>query len=241
MLGFKGKVAGPFGTIVVESRDKLKSAMYGAFKTNFCYMKTLEAIMPNTHSFDMVVDIGACVGDLPLAFSKISRRILAVEPGASNFSSLEANIAANGISNVDLAKLAAHDVQEPLALGGIDSNRRVLASQEGEIVQGIPLDQLFSKFGIERVNLLKIDVQGHELHVLRGTHQFLREKRVEVLVVEAHEACGVSAREVTSLMMSYGYSRIMDSEYIFRQRQLYFVPNGQAAYHTDDPLPSATA
>src|SRR6266496_2150064 len=90
MLGFKGKVAGPFGTIVVESRDKLKSAMYGAFKTNFCYMKTLEAIMPNTHSFDMVVDIGACVGDLPLAFSKISRRILAVEPGASNFSSLEA-------------------------------------------------------------------------------------------------------------------------------------------------------
>jgi len=198
-------------------------------------MKTLEAILPNTHSFDMVVDVGACVGDLPLTISNISRRILAVEPGASNFSSLQANIDANEICNVDLVRLAAHDVQGPLALGGIDSNRRVLASDDGEIVEGIQLDQLFSKFGIERVDLLKIDVQGHELHVLRGTQRFLGEKRARVVIVEAHEACGVAPREVTSIMASYGYTKIADCEYIFRQRQLYFIPDDHEVHHKDDP------
>lgn len=51
-------------------------------------------------------------------------------------------------------------------------------------VETTTLDAFVEERGIERVDLLKIDVEGHELEVLRGAERLLRERRVGWIQLE---------------------------------------------------------
>lgn len=51
-------------------------------------------------------------------------------------------------------------------------------------VQVVTLDQVIAAFGLEVVDFVKIDVEGHELAVLRGARQSLQQGRIKALAFE---------------------------------------------------------
>jgi hypothetical protein len=70
------------------------------------------------------------------------------------------------------------------------------------------LDDLCQERGLTRANLVKIDVEGAELSVLRGMERILREMRpVIVLEMEPHllESFGTSTDSLLAFLAAYDY------------------------------------
>jgi FkbM family methyltransferase len=139
-----------------------------------------------------VLDIGANTGlYTAIAIRKLAGqgRIIALEPDPENFGYLEKTIAANGSSNVTCLRKAAADHHGSMTLFVSPDNRgdnRLYAhdpaSREVQ-VEVAPVDAILAALGVDQVDLVKMDVQGFEGHVLKGMGNTLRTSRsIEMLL-----------------------------------------------------------
>lgn len=70
------------------------------------------------------------------------------------------------------------------------------------------LDDYCVDAGVSRIDFLKIDVEGHELHVLRGASGLLRRKDIDFIQFEyggTYYDAGTSLRDVFSLLNAFCY------------------------------------
>jgi FkbM family methyltransferase len=221
LLGLK-LVKSPVGLLYVENRETIRSFTYGFFKTQFFYLKALKTLLRESR-FPVVVDVGANLGDFTLGIANAADKIVAVEPSKRNFQALEANIRANNLSNVVSVNVAATEDEGDVYLQGNASDMFVAEENEGERTKGMPLDIITEVNGIENVDVLKVDAQGHELSVLFGTHQLFLKKAIKLLIVEVHLKRGIQVEEVISFMDGYDYQLIHNDSYLFDQPHLYFA------------------
>ena len=134
--------------------------------------------------------------------------------------------------------VAAHDREQTVILRGQGSATRIVNSGDGRQVMGVPLDQVLAGFHTGNIDVLKIDVQGHEEKALLGMNLMLAENRVELVILELHLGWGIRINEIESLMKSHGYRVVMKDSYLFGQPHLYFlVGNGSV----DEPVPRQLA
>ena len=216
-------VKSPFGVLHIADRETLRSFVYGFFKTYFYYVKDLKALSGELR-FPVIVDVGANIGDFTLGTAQIADKIIAVEPGKQNFRALKANLKANDIENVLALNVAVTDTNKTVFLQGNTSDMFVTAENSGEAVDGLTVDQIVQEHLIGDVDVVKLDVQGHELPVLLGMRQLFLKKSVKLLIVEVHLKRGVKTNDVISLMHRYGYTVIREDNYLFEQPHLYFAP-----------------
>lgn len=150
------------------------------------------------------VDAGAYRGSVfeaLLASSVRVREAHLIEPNPATFRALEENVAQ--MAQVASVAVTCHNVALSDRPGTVAMREgrdmtRVLAPAVkdggGEEPTGSPavfearattLDALARESGIERIGLLKIDVEGHELAVLEGARRLLESGSVDVVYVEA--------------------------------------------------------
>lgn len=152
----------------------------------------------------VIFDVGANVGDYSLTLKRFlpAATIYAFEPAVSVFQQLTANIAAAG----------AEEQVKPCNFGFSDSERTVefysytvdgneasvLASiderlptqvldvrtERSEQIQVRTIDHFCEAEGIDRIDFLKIDVEGHELSVLRGAERMLASGAIAIIQFE---------------------------------------------------------
>jgi FkbM family methyltransferase len=120
-----------------------------------------------------IVDVGANIGLTALAFSAIAPRghVIAIEPSPRNFALLQTNLERNDVRNVDAVNLAMSDRTGTVEMVEDDSfmaGNRIVAGGAGVSVPATTLDELLAGRGTRQVDLLKIDVEGHETQVLKG-------------------------------------------------------------------------
>ena len=236
-IGFRGMVETGIGRMRSQNRQELRAIMYSTFKTHFCYLRRLAKLSNGNGTFSVVVDVGANAGDFTIGVSDRSGKVIAIEPGQANFSRLQSNIKENHLNNVRVEKCAAHDRDEQVVLEGMNSDLRV-TSGFGETADGIRLDVLLSKHEIDEVDLIKIDVQGHEEHVISGLRNTLENGRIKLAIVELHPKRGVSRIAVIKRMKSLGYRPVLEDKYLFGQTQLYFdlKPQGHSGLEDSNPI-----
>jgi FkbM family methyltransferase len=151
----------------------------------------------------VVMDIGANIGCHTLLMSQWAKSVFAVEPSFSVFERLQRNVRLNGVDNVTLVNRALSDSDGTATLftppksypnqGTASLHKRNLTAEDvGVSVHTMTLDTLMGACKIPHVDLIKIDVEGHELDVLRGSQQVLRE-RMPRLVFEFDPECWQSA------------------------------------------------
>jgi len=150
--------------------------------------------------------------------------ILAIEPAEENFLALSRNLRVNSIKNVFPTRIAAHRQEEEVFLQGESSNMFVTEEKKGQRVRGKPLDLIVRSLGIQNVDLVKTDVQGHEMSVLSGMCDLFQKRLVGLLVLEVHLKRGTSIDDVVSFMNSHDYSLVYKDTYLFDQPYLYFAP-----------------
>lgn len=156
---------------------------------------------------DLVVDAGACHGVYTHAFARAGAAVLAVEPQTACAATLHAYAAAHPRVRVVQAALGAAagtgTLEFPPGGEGASPAARLRAGADagGDCVRILTLDGL----DLTGVALIKLDVEGHELHVLRGAARTLERERPLLFVeVEARHR----ARPVSDALMaieSLGY------------------------------------
>ncbi len=151
---------------------------------------------------ETVVDVGANIGRYSLIAARSASRVIAIEPVPSNFSMLKENIKLNRFSHVIGLNIAVSDRagQRNMYLTGeanatkssLDEewSRGVGRTDAIEVVRvdSDTLDNVVGRLGITSLDWLKVDVEGHEVHVLRGAQLTLqRTKRLIIEVARGNE------------------------------------------------------
>jgi FkbM family methyltransferase len=169
----------------------------------------------------IVVDVGAHMGFYTVRAAALvgsSGRVIAVEPDPANYAILKRNVQQCNLTNVTAVNAALSD-RDGIAQLRIDdwaSTGRVLIQNEANsdfqssacVVKTMRLDTLTRELEIEKVDLVKIDVEGAEMLVLKGAKECL-EKSTARIVVETH---GFNlADQVAQLLRGYRDSVRMNS------------------------------
>jgi FkbM family methyltransferase len=168
---------------------------------------------------DVFIDVGACVGTYTLLASKIVGRrglVVALEPAPKNFRALVDNLHINKISNVIAFPYAAWEsmgyVDMIIPPGGGKATAKIFthftgARRRGRIhrARAVKLDDLVKDLGISKVDLVKIDAEGAELEILRGSHDIFRKHRPAIVA----EVLGENLAQVLNLFRGFGYRAVL--------------------------------
>lgn len=128
---------------------------------------------------NIVFDIGANVGDVSLHFAKLvgNRGIVhSFEPDSTNYCRFQRNLNINKFSNIILNKKGLGNKNASYKIYTLNEKNKGMnriindskESNEYREIQVITLDEYCETSNIKNIDLIKIDVEGFELNVLKG-------------------------------------------------------------------------
>lgn len=138
-------------------------------------------------SSPLIIDCGANIGLSVLYFKNLypGTIVFAFEPDPANFALLEQNVAKNNLSNVSCRQEAVWIANETLSFAsdGTQASQITKDGQQKNAVQ-VAAIRLADVLKDNKVDFLKIDIEGAELDVLQDCEPYLQ--NVENLFVEYH-------------------------------------------------------
>lgn len=150
--------------------------------------ESIESFIPKDG--DACLDIGANIGDCALSWyrNNFSGRIFCCEPYPLTFNRLQKNINLNNCKNIEVLPIAISDRNEPIEIivNDVSSMATIDSTKAGfkHTVQAHTLDYLVKEKCIDKINICKIDVEGHEIAALKGAKEAL--KITKKLIIEYH-------------------------------------------------------
>lgn len=173
----------------------------------------LEFLRGHVSPGSSVIDVGANVGFFTSAFANWvsgGGRVFAFEPEGENFRELARMLRGHARGGaVDAVRAAVADLEGeiPLAVNlSHPGDHRI--SDSGEKVPCVTLDRFLAGRGWPQVSLIKVDVQGAEMRVLRGAADTLSRCRPALFVEVADgtlRQMGSSAEELLARLDALGY------------------------------------
>lgn len=175
---------------------------------------------------DVFVDAGSNFGYMSLIASRLvgpQGRVVAIDASPSIFRRLEATLAENGVTNATCFNLAVTDAPCTLTVylaDAINPGNTTVVDDPAElarrnarpeaVIEGRPLPDIVPPELLARAALFKIDVEGHELEVLRGLLPALGRLREDaVIVVELNQymlnKAGETGRSVLAPFLAQGF------------------------------------
>jgi FkbM family methyltransferase len=128
------------------------------------------------------LDIGANVGFYTLLFARYAKHVFAFEPLPRNVSYLWRTIQINKLGNVTVVPWAVSDSTTLLKFQeGEDVGTGRLYRTGKQPVVTVTCDDFVNNYGVVP-SLLKIDVEGAEMHVLRGARDLLAKHKPAILL-----------------------------------------------------------
>jgi len=218
------------GRITGNTEDLIQRHLYyfGTWEPNISGW-----ISANLRPGDCFVDIGANIGHYSLLASRIvgeSGKVVAIEAAQWIHAILDRHVALNRRKNIRTVQVAASAQRGILKLypGGRGNcgktttvARAAHGSEDREAVevQALPLADILSEEEIRLTRIIKIDVEGAELQVLRGLAPLLGRMRADLEVAmeispSLMPDAEAAREEIFSVMQANGFSAfVFDNDY----------------------------
>lgn len=186
---------------------------------------SLVAALPQVSSYDSVIDVGANIGDwTAAAIEQLHPRGIAnfycVEPIPTYARKLQDRFAGRNVKLIE--RVLSHSTGGTAEIFEVGGGGRLYKNYRGGemadaapsakkvVSHNVPISTGDELFGAEKIKpyLLKIDCDGHDLHVLRGFQKILRERRplVQFEYSDFWIGAGARLRDACSLLAAAGYN-----------------------------------
>jgi FkbM family methyltransferase len=185
-----------------------------------------ESISPNLSEGSVFLDVGAHIGYFSIkAAPKVGKtgRVVAFEPNPETLVLLRDNVTVNKAQNVIVEPIACTDREQTLTLyaaPNLNTGASSLARENANIsaeeaprpysVRGRPIDDVVRELNLERVDAMKVDVEGAEVYVLRGAVNTMKRfhPKIVVEIVERQLASmHTTPHDLIGLIEGAGYNR----------------------------------
>jgi FkbM family methyltransferase len=138
-------------------------------------------------SGDVFIDVGAHVGKYSFYAAKQvgdSGLVIAIEPYPRNFENLKKGIELNGFRNIKVAEKACSNRSGKAFLleYELSAKNEIVDKPTKMLVDVDTLDHIIENLQINRVNMVKIDVNGHEYQVIEGSRNTLKNCKPTLLM-----------------------------------------------------------
>ena len=169
---------------------------------------------------DFIIDVGANIGHYTnlLAKKYPNNQVYSIEASSENFQYLQINCKLNGlekdnnvilynkaISNTDGQTIDFFErgtwstINKQILKDWLVSDKYIKKYK----VQTITLDSLINQENLQRIALLKIDIENHEEKALLGAYGSLKSKKIQNLVIEYHTHSGKN--KILQMLDAFGY------------------------------------
>jgi FkbM family methyltransferase len=172
------------------------------FTQNKCLLKFLDYCKTQNKKFKTVIDVGAWCGTWAKAMEPFSKKVIAFEPDRTHFECLQRNCTIN----CDARNEAVGSEEKNISLTADDFTQAKRVHTAG----GIRMSTLDS-YKYENVNMIKIDVEGYEMEVLKGAEQTLQ--KIQYLMIELNnntKKYGSSNFDVERYLKTLGFKVLME-------------------------------
>ena len=159
---------------------------------------------------DIFIDVGANAGSYTIWAAERGAHVLALEPAADTFAFLMENIALNGYRVESIQAAAGATCGTARFTSGLDCVNRLdpRASVQTAPVT-VDMVTVDSIVGNRTAAGMKVDVEGFEIDVLRGSERALSERRIGLIQLEwntaSQAAVGTDRRPVADFLARHGY------------------------------------
>jgi FkbM family methyltransferase len=171
-------------------------------------------------------DVGANMGEFTLLAANAvgeNGKVFSFEPMSEMFGLLQHNIALNNFQNrVGLFNIALSDKKGEADLFAATEVNEVGSHEDGlhtlygtkersvflQKIQLEKLDELFTEKNLSKPDVLKVDVEGAELFVLKGAEAILKKYQPKIILEfnsETSEAAGYTQQDLLSFLKPLGY------------------------------------
>ena len=172
------------------------------FTQNKCLNKFIKYCESQTKKMKTVIDVGAWCGTWAKAIEPFAKKVIAFEPDQTHFECLQRNCTVNCTPRMEAVGAQLQEVS--LTEDNFTQAKRV--DEKGNI-RMITLDHM----AYEDVDMIKIDVEGYEMEVLKGATKTL--ESVKYLMIELNnntKKYGSNNIEVEKYIVSLGCKVLME-------------------------------
>ncbi len=171
----------------------------------------------------VIVDLGGYTGLSAVFFALRypGTRIIVVEPSTENLQVLRSNVSGyHRIEVVNAAVMGQSGTASILETSAPEHSFRFVASQESVVggVRAVTIDELISDYGLDSIDILKMDIEGAEFDVFaHGGLDWLR--LVACMAIEVHDNISPGALAAVRKAVAGVFHEVRSGEYHVFHRQ----------------------
>ena len=205
----------------------------------------METFLKEIKQNSTVLDLGANVGAFTVVAAKVAMHVIAVEAAPENAKIVAANVALNGLANVEVVPAAVSDRLGMATFQRYAGTNKIMKPigitaetlDQVEVTAAIPVDMII---GNHTIDVVKIDVEGMEYRALAPAKKLLKMRPVVLTEYSPkfiEEGSGVPGEQYLRLFFNSGYEAVIlhrdmrkeevgqDVEIIHRRWQDYMARN----------------
>jgi len=197
---------------ILEAIQKILEIFNYLFTSNLNekrYLKNKLLKHENIVIFDVGANLGTYSDKVQKIFSNKKVFLHLFEPNKYLIKNLSSKFSGHSINEVAISDfnsesdLYINSISSQSSL--IEENSFIGEEVEKIIVNTIRLDKYIVEKQIEKINLLKLDVEGYELNSLKSLGEYLNQENIEIIKVEIHFQKGDNFGSINEILNKNGF------------------------------------
>ena len=180
----------------------------------------------------VALDLGAHLGTFSLAAASRGHAVVSLEASPRNAEFLRASARANGFDRVRVVEVAVSDAPGTVRFRPEGAWGQITEGWSPGVVdvQARPVSQVLQEHDVERVDFVKLDVEGSEIAAIRGMHDLLVRPDAPPVIYESNahtlRMFDATPEQLIAMFEELGYTN-----YLIGNREL--MPVDQSSFQPD--------